>query len=148
VGCLSGERDHGALERADERQRNRPGGRARWYRPVSAPCVDQADQALDQRCLNPIELASDRMVLTAELDPEGHRNAGDISSAQDGVTARHREYRSDGIGFVVGYFAYLALPRLVGPVQYGEGQILLVLELVIEGAAGASRATSSSTWLP
>jgi hypothetical protein len=132
---LPGECDHGALKRSDERQSNGPGGRAGWNRLVSASRVDQADQALDQPRLNPLELPPNRMVLTAELDSERHRDAGNVSSAEDGVTARRREQRGDGIGFLVGQFAHLAPPRLVGPVEYRQRQILLVLELVIQGAA-------------
>jgi len=50
VRRLPGERDHGALERSPERQRNRAGRRAGWNRSVSASRVDQAGAALDQHC--------------------------------------------------------------------------------------------------
>jgi hypothetical protein len=64
VWCLSSERDHGALECSCECKGNRVGGRARRDRPVSAACVDQADEALDERSLNAVELAPDGMVLS------------------------------------------------------------------------------------
>jgi hypothetical protein len=79
------------------------------------------------------------MVLTAELDSERHRDAGNVSSAEDGVTARHREQRGDRIGFPVGQFAHLAPPRLIGPVEDRQRQLLFVLELVIEGASRVAR---------
>jgi hypothetical protein len=47
VRCFPGERDHGALERSPGRQRNGPGERAGWNRPVFTPHVDQAGTALD-----------------------------------------------------------------------------------------------------
>ena len=47
VRSLSGERDHRALERPPERERNSPGGRAGRNGPVSAPRTDQAGDALD-----------------------------------------------------------------------------------------------------
>lgn len=87
MGGLPGERDHGTLERSDEREGNRPGGRARRNRPVSAPRVDQADAAPDAAFRDPLELAPNRMVLTAELEPERHHDAGDVSPAEDGYAA-------------------------------------------------------------
>src|SRR6266508_4417261 len=75
------------------------------------------------------------MVLTAELEPQRHRDAGNVSSAVDGVTARQRDQRSDRIGLLVDQPTHLAPPRLVDPLEHRPGQILLVLELVIHGAA-------------
>ncbi len=41
------------------------------------------------------------MVLTAELEPQRHHDAGDISPAVDGVAARQRDQRGDRIGLSV-----------------------------------------------
>src|SRR4029453_12870879 len=78
------------------------------------------------------------MVLAAELDPEGHHDAGDVSAAVDGVTAGQREQRGDRIRLLLGRRPYLAPPGLVDPVEDRQGQVLLVLELVVEGAAGVA----------
>ncbi len=136
---LSGESDDGSFQCADERERNRPGGRARWDQSVFAPRVDQTDEALDQPRLNALELAPNRMVLATELDSERHSNPRDVSPAEDGVTAGHREQRSDRIGCPVGRFADLTLPRLVGPAEYRQRKILLVFELVVERTARVPR---------
>jgi hypothetical protein len=58
------------------------------------------------------------MVLAAELDPEGHHDAGDVSSAVDGVTAGQREQRDDRIGLLLGRRTHLTPPGLVDPVEY------------------------------
>jgi hypothetical protein len=76
------------------------------------------------------------MVLAAELDPEGHHDAGDVASAVDGVTAGQRQQRGDRIRLLLGRCTHLAPPGLVDPVEDRQGQIFLVLELVVEGAAG------------
>ena len=75
------------------------------------------------------------MALTAELDSEGHRHARDVPPAENGVAPGHREQRGDRVGFPIGRFAHLVPPRLVGPVDDGERQIFLALELVIQRAA-------------
>jgi hypothetical protein len=75
------------------------------------------------------------VVLTAELDPERHDDAGDVAPAVDGVTAGQREQRSHRIGLLLGRPTDLAPPGLVDPLEHRQGQILLVLELVIQGAA-------------
>ena len=111
------------------------GRRARRDRPVPAPRVDQAGAALDQRFGDPLELAPDRMVLTAELEPQRHRDAGDVAPAEDGVTARQRDQRGDRIGLLARRAADLAPPRLVDPLDHRQGEVLLVLELVVERAA-------------
>lgn len=139
---LSGERDDSAFQSADEAHRNRPSGRARWDQSVSASRVDQADQALDECRVDSVELASNRMILAAELDSERHRYACNISAAEDGMPARHREQRSYRLGFLAGGLTDLAPPRLVGPPEHRQRQILLVPELVIESAARVPRITS------
>jgi hypothetical protein len=75
------------------------------------------------------------MVLAAELDPERHHDAGDVSSAVDGVAAGQREQRGDRIGLLLGRRTDLAPPGLVDPLEDRQGQLLLVLELMIEGTA-------------
>ena len=79
------------------------------------------------------------MVLAAELDPQRHHDAGDVSPAEDSVTARHGDQLSDRIGLLRGRVAHLADPVLVNPIEHGQGEILLVLELVVERSAGVSR---------
>jgi hypothetical protein len=37
------------------------------------------------------------MVLAAELDPERHHDAGDVSPAKDGMAARQRDQLSDRV---------------------------------------------------
>ncbi len=62
-------------------------------------------------------------------------DAGNVSPAVDGVTACERDQRSDRIGLLVDEATHLAPPRLIDPLEHRPGQILLVLELVIQGAA-------------
>ena len=85
-----------------------------------------------QRPLVPLDLPPDWMVLAAELDPERHHDAGHVSSAEDCVTPGKGDQRRDGIGL----FGYLRInlpyPRLLDPLDHRQGQICLVLELVIE----------------
>jgi len=50
-------------------------------------------------------------------------------------TARQRDQRRDRIGLFVDQPTHLAPPCLVDPLEHRQGQILLVLELVIQGAA-------------
>ncbi len=86
-----------------------------------------------------MDLAPDRMILTAELYPQRHHHAGNVSAAEDGVTARQRNQRRHGIGMALRQLTHLVPPRLVDPVDHCKGQILLVLELVIQGAARVAR---------
>src|ERR1700724_1218363 len=79
------------------------------------------------------------MVLPAELEPERHRDASNVSPAVDGVTTRQGDQRTDRIGLFVHQPTDFAPPRLVDPLDHSSGQILLVLELVIEGAACVAR---------
>src|SRR5215211_1833398 len=79
------------------------------------------------------------MVLTAELDPQGHHDTSDVSSAKDSVTARQRGQLSDRVPLLLGRPTHLAHPVLVDPLDHRQGQILLVLELVIKGAARVAR---------
>ena len=75
------------------------------------------------------------MVLAAELDPQRHHDAGDVAPAEDGVTARQREQLGDRIRLLLGRLTDLARPVLVDPPDHGQGQVLLVLELVVERTA-------------
>src|SRR6266540_628472 len=75
------------------------------------------------------------MVLTAELEPQRHPDAGNVPSAVDSVTARYRDQRSDRIGLLVDQPTHLAPPGLIDPLDHRPGQVLLVLELVIQRAA-------------
>jgi hypothetical protein len=79
------------------------------------------------------------MVLTAELKPQRYRDAGNVSSAVDGVTARQRDHGRDRIGLLVDQPTHLAPPRLVDPLDHRQGEILLVFELALQGAARVAR---------
>src|SRR6266498_3665320 len=79
------------------------------------------------------------MILTAELHPERHHHAGNVSAAEDGVAARQCDQRRHWIGVTLCQLTHLVPPRLVDPVDHCKGQILLVLELVIQGAARVAR---------
>ena len=68
--------------------------------PSLRPALIRRAQRLTSRFRDPLDLAPDRMVLTAELDPQRHHDAGDVSPAKDGVTARQRDQRSDRIGLL------------------------------------------------
>src|SRR5829696_7520356 len=50
------------------------------------------------------------MVLAAELDPEGHHDAGDVSSAVDGVAAGQCEQGGDRIRLLLGRRTHLPPP--------------------------------------
>src|SRR5215211_669456 len=76
------------------------------------------------------------MVLAAELDPQRHHDAGDVSPAKDRVTAGQGDQLSDRIWLLLGRLAHLAHPVLVHPLEHRQGQVLLVPELVIERSAG------------
>src|SRR6266516_5094226 len=75
------------------------------------------------------------MVLAAELEPKRHYDPGDVAPAEDSVTTREREELGDRITLFRGRSTHLALPGLVDPPDHREGQILLVFELVVKGAA-------------
>jgi hypothetical protein len=55
------------------------------------------------------------------------------------VAARERDQRRDRIGLAVGPLTHFAAPGLVRPPDYRQGQILLVLELVVQRAARVAR---------
>jgi hypothetical protein len=74
------------------------------------------------------------MVLAAKLDVQRHHDAGDVSPVTDTVTARQRDQLSDRIVLVPGRVTHLAHPVVVEPIEHGEGEILLVPELVTERA--------------
>ena len=86
-----------------------------------------------------MQLAPDRVVLAAELEPQRHRDARDVASAQDGVAACEGDQRGDRIGLLVGPFTHFAPPGLLRPPHHRQGQILLVLELVVQRAARVAR---------
>ena len=88
VWRLSGEPDDGALQSAHEGERHGSGRRAGGDRPRSAPRVDEASAAPDERFGDPLELTAHRVILTAELEPQCHRHAGDVAPAVNGVTSR------------------------------------------------------------
>ena len=75
------------------------------------------------------------MVLAAELEPQRHRHAGKIPAAKDRVAARQRDQRGDRVGLLVDQSADLAPPGLIDPLDDRSGKVLLVVEVVIYGAA-------------
>ena len=131
--CLTDERDHGALQRSHERKRNRPDGWAGGNRAGSAACADQASTEPDERFRDPLDLAPERMILAGELEPQRHRDAGEVAPAIDGMTLRQRDQRRDRIGLLLDQPTDLVPPRFVDPREHRAGQILLALELVIQG---------------
>ena len=54
-----------------------------------------------------MDLAPDRMILTAELHPQRHHHAGNVSAAEDGVTARQRDQRRHWIGLALRQLTHL-----------------------------------------
>ncbi len=76
------------------------------------------------------------MILTAELEPQCHRHAGDVAPAVDGMTTRKGDQREDWIGLLFDEPADLEPPRLIDPLDHGEGKVFLVPELVTERATG------------
>ena len=78
------------------------------------------------------------MVAAAELDPERHRHARDVAAAEHRVAAGHHDHGRDRVLLARGGLAHLALPGLVGPSEHGQREVLLALELVVEGAARVS----------
>lgn len=138
---LSGEFDDGALHGADEGQRHGSGWRAGGDRPRPAPRADESGAALDQRFGDPPELTTHGVILTAELEPQRHRHAGDIAPAVHGMPARKGDQRQDRVRLLFDEPADLVPPRLIDPLDHGQGKILLVLELVIERPAGVTGLT-------
>jgi hypothetical protein len=134
----AGELDDCALHGSEEGLRDDPGRRAGGNRPHPAAGVDQAGAALHEPLGDPLEVTPDGVILTAELEPEGHRHAGDVAPAVNGVAARESEQRSSRIGLLVDEPADLLSPCLVDPIDHRQGEILLVPELVIERSAGVA----------
>src|SRR5215211_5247465 len=139
VRGLAGESDYGPLERPEERHRNRLRGRAGWNRSSPAPRVDQAGDALHSALRNPFEPPPNRMILVAELQPKGHRDARDVPPAEHCVPASQGHQLTDRISLPLGRVADLAPPVVVDPVDHRKREILFVLELVIKGAARVAR---------
>ena len=81
---------------------------------------------------DPLGLAPDRMILTGELHAQRHHDARDVASAEDRVPACQRQQLPDRVGLSRGRLADLAHPVLVDPLDHGQRQVLLVLELVVE----------------
>ena len=75
------------------------------------------------------------MVLAGELHPQRHHDAGDVAAAEDGVAVCQRKQLGDRVGLLRGGLADLAQPVLVDPLEHGEREVLLVVELVIQRAA-------------
>ena len=136
---LSGECDDGALQCSEESERRGPSGGAGGDGPVSAAGADQAGDAFDGPVHDLLDLPPDRMLLAAELDPQGHHHAGDVSPAEDGVSPRQGEQLGDRIGLLPGGLTDVAHPVLIDPVDHRQRKVGLVLELVIERAARVAR---------
>src|ERR1019366_1340217 len=117
----SGESDDRALHGADEGERYGSGRRAAGDAPGSPPRVDQAGAALEERFGDPLEPASNGMVLTAELEPQGDRHAGHVSPAVDGVTARQSDQCENWIRLLLDQPADLVPPGLIYPLDHRQG---------------------------
>src|SRR5436309_15812646 len=74
VRCLPSKLDHGALERAHERECARPGGWPRWNRPVFASRLNKATETADKGLRDPRVLVPDGVVLPPELNPQAHQD--------------------------------------------------------------------------
>ncbi len=108
-----------------------PGGIEPSLRPVSISCAQCSNRSRER----PVDHAADRIVPAAELDPQRHHRAGDVSPTVHGVSARHHEQAHRRVGLVLGQRTHLRPPGFVDPLQHRERQVFLALELVIEGAA-------------
>src|SRR5436305_7051006 len=78
------------------------------------------------------------LVLVAELDSQRHHHPGDVASAEHGMAARQCDQLGDRIRRVARRLADLTRPVLVDPVDDGEGQVLLVAELVVQSTSGVA----------
>src|SRR5215213_3263922 len=138
VRLLSGELDDRALHGADEPERDRLGGRPGGERSGSTARADEARAALHEALGDPLEATPDRVILTAELEPQRDRHPSDVSAAVDGVPARQGDQGCQRIGFLLDGLSDLLSPGLVNPIDDRQGEVLFVLELVIKRAAGVA----------
>ena len=106
--------------------------------PALRPALMRRAQRLTSDSETRSKLTPDGMILTAELEPQGDRHARHVSPAVDGVTARQRDQCENWIRLPFDEPADLVPPRLVYPLDHGQREVLLVLELVIERAAGVA----------
>ena len=60
-----------------------------------------------------LDLTADRVILTGELHAKCHHDAGDVTSAKDGVAACQRQQLSDWIGLLRSWRANLSHPVLI-----------------------------------
>jgi hypothetical protein len=81
------------------------------------------------------DLPTDRMVAPAELNPEGHHHAGNVTAAEDGVASSHCDERSDRVVDVTDEGADFRVPRLSDPVDDTEGEVFLAGEEVVQGTS-------------
>lgn len=75
------------------------------------------DSSPARRCLVASSNAPHGVILTAELEPQCDRHAGDVAPAVNGVTARQRDQRDDWIGLSVDERADLLSPGLIDPIE-------------------------------
>src|ERR1700722_12711726 len=75
------------------------------------------------------------MILATELESQRDRNASHITPTEDRVSTRHDDQCGHRVGLPVEQRTNLLLPGLIDPVDHSQGEILLVLELVIERSA-------------
>jgi len=72
------------------------------------------------------------VILAAELERQCDRHTRHVAPAEDGMTACQGEQSSDRIGLLVDQRSHLLPPRLIDPLEHRQGEVLLVLELVIK----------------
>ena len=107
--------------------------------PALRPALIRRTQRLTSVSETRSSSAPDRMILTAELEPQRDRHAGHVSPAVDRVTARQGDQRRDRIRLLLDRPADLLPPGLIYPLDHRQGEVLLVLELVIDHAARVAR---------
>src|SRR5215510_5975180 len=89
--CLPGEVDHQPVDGAEIGTGHDANRRTGKDRPASAPGSYQPRAVGDELPPDLIDLPSHRMVLPAELHPEGHHHAGHVVAAEDCVAPGHRD---------------------------------------------------------
>lgn len=139
VRRVSCELNDKTLQGTDEGEREDPRGWPGGDRSRSAPGADETRAALDETFRDSLEAMSNRVILATELKSQCDRDAGEVSAAVDGVTTCHDDQGDEWIWLLLDEPAYLLSPCLVNPIDHGQGEVLLVLELVIERPTGVSR---------
>ncbi len=132
---LLGQCDHRPFWRADKGKGDDFGWWAGRNRSRRAAGVDQAAAALDEEPVRPFALVSDRVDSSADLKTQRDRHASNVPSAEDGVAAPKGKQCRDRLRLMLNEETHLLFPALEDPLEHGQGQVPLVLELVEQRAA-------------